>query len=225
MHARANPTASLLPLLLAGLLAGMTYWLDLATRPTTIANDGKTRHDPDFIAENFEVRRFNPEGTLQHTLRASSLQHFPDDDSTIVLSPQLTYHHRPSTLVSAREARLDSKGAHVQLIDDVRVTRSGEGGKPDTVLSTQQLDAFPDDEIALSSVPVTITQGRTQIQGNRLNANNKTAIYVLDGAVHGVFLRNGGGSVGANIMPKPQSKNKPKSKPSPKLQSKFKLKR
>jgi len=190
MQGRFGPAATLFPLILIGSLAGMSYWLDLASRAPTGRNDGKTRHDPDYIVENFELRRFDPEGARQHTLRAPLMRHYPDDDSTVVLSPELTYHRAPTTQVSAREARVDSQAKHVELIDDVRVTRSGVAGKPDSVLTTSHLDAYPDDEIATSNMPVTITQGPTNVTGSSMEANNKTQIYVLEGPVHGIFPRN-----------------------------------
>lgn len=190
MPARIGLVAPLFPLLLAGALAGMTYWLDFATRTQTPGNDGKSRHDPDYIVEKFEVRRFDPAGALQHTLVADLMRHYPDDDSTVVLAPRITYHRPPPTHVTAREARLDSKGKHVELIGDVRIARSGEDGLPDTVLATARLDAWPDDEIARSAAPVAITRGRTRIEGRGLAADDKTATYVLDGPVRGTFFRN-----------------------------------
>lgn len=192
MLGRHSPATTLFPLLLAGLLAGMTYWLDLASQPPPGTGDGKSRHDPDYFVEDFEVRRFGPEGNLQHTLRAALMRHFPDDDTTLVLSPDLTYHNKPPTLIRAKEARLDSQGKHVQLIDDVRVTRGSANGRPETVLATARLDAYPDDEIATSDRPVTITQGKSTVSGSGLNANNKTSIYVLEGPVHGIFHRREG---------------------------------
>lgn len=233
MPTRANPAATLFPLLLAGLLAGMSYWLELATRQQAGGNDGKSRHDPDYIIEKFEVRRFDPQGNLQHTLVADLMRHYPDDDSTVVLAPRLTYHRTPPTFVSSREARIDSAATHVELLDEVRVTRAGTAGKPDTVLTTARLDAYPDDEIAKTNVPVTITQGQTHVNGSGLNADNKTAIYVLEGPVHGVFFR--AGRQPANVQPvaapaaapkttaqptmKPKATPKPRAAPKPRAKS------
>lgn len=217
MHARFNPTATLFPLVIVGLLAGMTFWLELAARAPSVTSDGKSRHDPDYIVENFSVRRFDTAGSLQHTLRADSMRHYPDDDSTVVLSPHLTYHRQPPTLITAREARLDGAGKHVELIGDVRVTRSGLGDKPSTVLITERLDAFPDDEIATSNAPVTILQGRSNISGSGLNINNKTAISVLEGPVYGIFHRAAGEPAAATRSgPQATPKTKPKPKPQPK---------
>lgn len=213
MPSRFNPTAAIFPLLIVGLLAGMTFWLDQASRQPSATDDGKSRHDPDYIIEDFEVRRFDTEGALQHTLHATTMLHYPADDSTVIISPHLTYHRQPPTLVTAREARLDSKGKHVQLIDDVRITRGSLDDKPATVLTTARLDAFPDDELATSTVPVTIVQGISSISGGGLSANNKTSIYVLDGPVYGIFHRAAGKAPGAA---KPAALAKPKPKPTSK---------
>ncbi len=235
MPTRANPAATLFPLLLAGLLAGMSYWLELASRAPTTTNDGKSRHDPDFIVKDFEVRRFDPQGNLQHTVVADLMRHYPDDDSTVVLSPRITYHRNPPTFINAREAQISSKGEHVTLIDDVRVTRTGVSNKPDTVLTTTRLEAWPDDEIAKSNVPVTITQGQTNVRGSGLSVDNKTSFYTLDGPVQGVFFRTATAQPAASpqavqvplptpaikkLAAKPASKSKPKAKSKPKSKAK-----
>lgn len=190
MFRKFNPASTLFPLMLAGFLAAMTFWLELASQPPPGSRDGKSRHDPDYFIENFVLRRFNPEGGLQYTLRAELMRHYPDDDSTVLLAPDLTYHREPPTYVTAREARVDSRGTHVNLLDNVRVTRTGMGDKPDSVLTTTQLDVYPDDEVASTEQPVTITQGENNINGIGLKANNKTGLSELDGPVHGIFHRN-----------------------------------
>ena len=190
MPTRANPAATLFPLLLAGLLAGMSYWLELASRPPGMANDGKNRHDPDYIIDHFVVRRFDPGGTLQHTAVAEQMRHYPDDDSTVVVEPNLTYHRTPPTRIRARLAHIDKDGKHVELIDDVRLVRDPVGGKPETVLTTQRLHVWPDDETARSAAPVTITQGRSRVDGSQLDVDNRSQVYVLEGPVRGVFFRD-----------------------------------
>lgn len=191
MSIRANPATTLFPLLLVGLLAGMSFWLEMASRAPTATSDGKARHDPDYIVSNFEVRRFDPQGNLQHSVAADLLRHYPDDDSTVVLAPRITYHRAPPTFVTAREAVISSKGEHVQLIEDVQVTRRGIGNKPDTVLTTTRLDVWPDDEIAKTNMPVAIAQGASIVHGSGLNVDYKTSFYILEGPVQGVFSRNG----------------------------------
>ncbi len=224
MSSRAHPVATLFPLVLAGLLAALSFWLDIASRPQKIGGDAKLRHDPDYMVENFRLRRFDTEGALQHTVLGDHLRHYPDDDSTVVLAPRLTFHRAPPTNITARKALLDSGAKHVEFLGNVRVTRSGIAGKPNSVLLTEHLHTYPDDEIATTTVPATITQGLSNITGNRMNTNNKTAIYELEGAVHGVFFKNRGKAVAppaaAPIVAPPPATPKPAAKPKPKPKAK-----
>jgi lipopolysaccharide export system protein LptC len=239
MSSRAHPVANLFPLVLAGLLVAMSFWLEQASRPRSGSDSGLMRHDPDYTIDKFHLRRFDETGVLQHTLLGDRLLHYPDDDSTTVMAPRLTYHRDPPTFVTAREGRLNSGATHVELIDDVRVIRGGKGGKPDSVLTTQRLNAYPDDEIARTDIPVNITQGQSNVRGLTLNANNKTATYVIDGEVRGVFYRNQNAAAAttraaepppAPLAVKPPVVIKPvkpklAAKPSPKPKSKSKPKK
>ncbi|MFN6961011.1 MAG: LPS export ABC transporter periplasmic protein LptC [Rhodocyclaceae bacterium] len=191
MPARLRPATNPFPLLLAGILAALSHWLDLATRVPDVARDGKLRHDPDTIVENFEVRRFDAQGTLRHTLTAGRMVHYPDDDSATVFAPHITWHRPPPTMISAREAHVSSRAERIELIDDVRITRAGVAGKPETTLTTARMDVWPDDELARTSLPVTITQGASRIHGEGgLSVDQKSLVYVLEGPVTGVFFRS-----------------------------------
>ncbi|MDI6748855.1 MAG: LPS export ABC transporter periplasmic protein LptC [Rhodocyclaceae bacterium] len=191
MATRLSPATNLFPLLLVGVLAALSYWLELASRIPETASGGKLRHDPDTIVENFEVRRFDPLGALQHTLTARQMVHYPDDDTAVVFEPRIVWHRPPPTTLVAREARISSRGEHVALIDDVRVTRAGVAGKPETTLTTARMDVWPDDELAKSTLPVTITQGASRLRGEGgMSVDQKSLIYVLEGPVAGVFFRS-----------------------------------
>ena len=240
MQTRSIAPATLFPLILTGLLVALSFWLEVASRPPDGANDGKSRHDPDYYVENFDVRRFGPDGKMQHTIVAKRMQHYPDDESTEVDAPHITYHRTPPTFISSKTAHLDKDGKHVILMDDVRIRRSGIAGKPETVLTTQRMDAFPDDETAFSNVPVTIRQGFTTIDGNTFSIDNKIQTTILEGQVRGIIYRNGGVKPAAVVAippvvqtiapklsvpaakpkaaakPKPAAKAKPRSQPKPK---------
>lgn len=177
---------TLLPLALLAILAALTFWLERVTQGTVV-DGSKARHDPDFFVENFSVRRFNPEGMLQHTLHSRKMLHYPDDESTDLVAPRLTYHRAPPTRVSSDTAWLDRDGKHVRLDGNVRVVRGNTNGGPETVLSTSVLHAVPDDEVAHTDAPVTITQGMTVIKGTGLHTDNKTQISVLSGRAHGII--------------------------------------
>lgn len=183
----ANATTGLFPVVLMALLAGLTFWLDRATQPQDESRSGKHRHDPDFIVDNFQVRRFAADGTLQHTLVAKKMLHYADDESTEVAAPRLTYHRTPLLTITANTAWLDKDGKHVRLDGDVNIVRDAVGGKPPTAMATSVLHAVPDDEFAHTDAPVKITQGLTVLNGTGMESNNKTQISVLFGRAKGII--------------------------------------
>jgi len=118
--------SSLFPLAMLVLLAALTFWLN-----RVIQDDkprGPQRHDPDYWVERFEVRRFDIDGKLQHTLVAEKLLHYPDDDTSIITAPKITYHQDAPAEVSARMAYIGSDGKQIDLVDNVRVVRHKAAG-------------------------------------------------------------------------------------------------
>lgn len=181
--------ASLFPLVMLVLLAALTLWLNRVVQGDNPR--GPQRHDADYWVERFEVRRFDMDGKLQHTLVAEKLLHFPDDDTTVVTAPHITYHQQPPSEVSARTAYIGRDGKQVDLVDQVRVIRHGAtGDTPPTVLATQSLTVFPDDEKGSSNAPVVITQGKSVMNGSGLDIDNRSGITVLRGRVTGTLYRN-----------------------------------
>lgn len=182
-------TASMFPLFMLLLLAALSFWLSRVIQSE--APRGPLRHDPDYWAEGVELRRFDINGTLQHTLVAEKLVHYPDDDTTIVTGPHVTYHRQPPVEIVARMAYIGRDGKEVDLVDDVRVTRHGATGDvPQTTLDTRTLKIFPDEEKGGTADPVVFTRGASVMRGTGIEIDNRTGIMVLRGRVTGTLHRN-----------------------------------
>lgn len=180
---------SLFPLTMLLLLAALTYWLSQVIQGR--ASHGPLRHDPDYWAERIELRRFDKSGKLQHTLVADKLVHYPDDDTTIVTQPHLTYHRVPQLEIFARMAYVGRDGKEVDLVDDVQVIRHGTAkGLAPTILETRTLKVFPDEERGYSRDPVVLTRGASILRGSGFETDNGTGITVLHGRVTGTIHRN-----------------------------------
>lgn len=181
---------SLFPLLLVGVLAGLTFWLQRITEPQSADRSGRDRHDPDFIVDTFTVRRFNAEGALQHTLAATRMLHYPNDDTTMVVAPRVTFHSTPPSQLTAEQALVSKDAQSVRLERNVRLSRGAEAGGLSTEITTTRLDIVPDLETASTDTPVTITQGRSVVTGSGLTADNKTQQTTLFGPVRGTIHRD-----------------------------------
>ncbi|HTJ97079.1 MAG TPA: LPS export ABC transporter periplasmic protein LptC [Rhodocyclaceae bacterium] len=178
-------STALFPLAIMITLASLTFWLERATQ-ADLGNVAAKRHDPDYIVEHFTVKRFGLQGELQNTLRADRMVHFPDDDSTDVTNPDMTYHTGRPTHITAEQASVDSGGKTIILNKNVKVVHANAKG-PATEIRSSTLTVLPDDEIARTAAPVTITQGTSIVHGRGMEANNKTQISVLYGRVQGTI--------------------------------------
>ena len=180
---------SMFPLFMLLLLAALTFWLSQVIQSQSPR--GPLRHDPDYWAERFEVRRFDIQGKLQHTLVAEKLVHYPDDDTAIVTEPHLTYHQSPRVEIFSRTGYIGRDGKEVDLVDDVKVIRHGATDDlPPTVLESRTLKVFPDEEKASTNDPVILTRGASILHGTGLETDNSTGITVLHGRVTGILHRN-----------------------------------
>ena len=177
------------PLARMMLLVGITCWISHIMESS--ATSGPLRHDPDYIISHFNIRKFDINGMLQHTLIAEKMTHYPDDDTTLVIKPHLINHRSPQTEIFSQQALVSKDSKEIDFINDVQVVRQTIGTQSlPTLMKTRLLKVFPDDETGHTLTPVTITQGKSIINGSRLEINNKSGISVLHGRVTGTLYRN-----------------------------------
>jgi lipopolysaccharide export system protein LptC len=74
------------PLVLALLLAIITFWINLTVEQQGPKIDGSDRHDPDYTMNNFVNTQTDTAGKLRYVLAAAEMVHYPDDDSTVFLA-------------------------------------------------------------------------------------------------------------------------------------------
>lgn len=171
---------SLFPLGVLAFLAALTFWLEAASRSGAPVNDGKTRHDPDYVINNFTVKKLGVDGQLQHVLKADELRHYPDNDTTDVVEPKLTYFggELPMHLTS-RYARLGPEGKTALLQKHVFGWREAGAKSPEMTFATERLMVLPDDELASTDEFVTLTHGKSKTTGTGMDVDNKARIINL----------------------------------------------
>ncbi|HMV53314.1 MAG TPA: LPS export ABC transporter periplasmic protein LptC [Rhodocyclaceae bacterium] len=183
---------SIYPIVMIGLLAALTLWLNRAIQFEPVRSDGKLRHDPDYIVDKLNGKRFDEKGKLQYSLIADRMIHYPDDDTTELMNPRMVHTGRKEPLrASATRANLSKDGKVVTLIDNVKLIREATAGRPEMTLTTSTLTLRPDDETATTDAPVTITHGKSVIRGTGFDYNNITAVAILRASVRGTLARGG----------------------------------
>jgi len=183
--------SAVFPLLLLAILAALTFWLERVVQPPAVTRDAATRHDPDYIMENFVATQMGTDGLRLRQLEADRMVHYPDDDSTELQQPRLFSfeNDKLDMSVRARHAFVSSEGKTVDFQDEVRAVRSASKTRSELVLTTDFLHVVPDDDYARTDRPVRIVDANTEITAVGLELNNKTKVVTLLSNVRGTYVQ------------------------------------
>ena len=172
-----RPT-SWLPLAALALLVGLTLWLDQLVQPTQARADGKRRHDPDLMVENFSARKLGEDGRVLYTLAARKMVHYPDDDSALLESIQLEAFEprQPKMTITADHGRLEQGGDRVNIEGNVVVLREADASNEAARLYTERLLVLPETGIARTDAEVRLESisARALAQGMEIDNRSRT---------------------------------------------------
>ena len=175
-------SSALFPLTILLALTALTFWLRYATELPSAKNDGKNRHDPDYIITESMLRKLDGSGNLQYTLRTAEIRHFPDDDSTEFSKPQLISQKakKPTVTISAERGKATRKGEQIDLYDNVQIVRAASAKDELMTAYMDELTAFPDEDKAFTKSPVLITKGKSWLKGVGMQVDTRLQTYVLE---------------------------------------------
>jgi len=183
--------SQLFPIIVLAMLAGLSFWLQSTVDRGETKNDGTLRHDPDSMADNFIVRRFDKTGQIKYRLTGPHFVHFPDDETSELTSPTLISYHpgNPPVTVTGDHAKVTGKGETVFLWDNVVLTRAAAPGRQEMVARMPELTAQPNLGLAFTGSPIEITQGQSWVTGVGAQIDNNNSTLVLHSQVRGQYIR------------------------------------
>ena len=176
-------SAIFFPLVMAALLALVTFWISQTVEKLGAKIDGSNRHDPDYSMKNFVTSQTDATGKLRYVLAATEMVHYPDDDSTTLQRPRFTQYtvDKPYTRIEGLRGYISNNGEQIELVDNVKVTREAFDGKGEMQISTEKLLILPDQDIAKTDSPVVITQApKTVIHATGMIYNKKEQTVKLN---------------------------------------------
>ncbi len=187
MNARGLP---LLPLAALFVLAILTFWLSRFVQPQNIKSDGKFRHDPDLVVEKFVAQKLSPIGDVRYVLRADSMMHFPDDDSSTLKSVLFTATEagKPPLMANAPLGRLLGADDEILLEGGVVIEADASEKQPSVKLTTPRLSIETKKNIASSRDGVLLESPTSRITASSFELNSQTRVLVLN-RVKGVLER------------------------------------
>ncbi len=153
-------SALFFPIVLAVMLALLTFWINQTVEQQGPKLDGSNRHDPDYTMHNFVTTQTDALGQLRYILAATEMLHYPDDDSTVLQRPRFTQYtvNKPYTQIEGLRGYISSNGEEVELVDNVKVVRQAFEGKGEMQVLTEKLWIFPKQDLVKTNAPVTIKQ-------------------------------------------------------------------
>jgi lipopolysaccharide export system protein LptC len=177
------------PILLLAGLAALTYWLDQVVEPQLAARDGSPRHGPDIVVENLSATQMALTGAPRYAVVAKRMLHYPDDRTTELEFPELIHYDQSSVPVTIRSDRgeLSADGKDAYFRDNVLVRRPAYAEDEEMTLATSFLHVIPDQDLARTDAPVTLTKGDSTVRSVGLEFNNATRDVKLLSQVRGTF--------------------------------------
>ncbi len=173
-------------LIVLALLAALTFWIDRAVQPPQPKRDGSTRHDPDYIIENFSSSRADRFGNPRFSLAGVQMRHYPDDDSTDLVQPVFTQFSlkKPTTRIEGQRGLVSSNGENIYFMDNVKIVRAATRSKGELTVLTEYLHIIPERDFVETDKPVTILQApRTVIHAKGMEYYKKEGLLKLFGNV------------------------------------------
>ncbi len=167
-------------LLVAALVSGWALWRQSGSDLPVVAGNGR----PDYVLHDFELVALDDQGQESFTLRAPSMLRNPDERSMRMATPVflLPDRHDRYWRVSSRDGWISPDGDELRLVGDVQVT--SPPGERKVGMNTEQLNVYPDRDLATSAALVTITQPGSILRGRGLETDLASKRYVLKSQVH-----------------------------------------
>ena len=182
-------TTRLFPLLLMLSLAALTFWLERTVREEEGTHPSLRRHDPDYIVDNMKYTRFNPQGAVESTLAAAKMLHYPDDETTDLIAPQVvqTKPDKPRMTVTAERGAVSQDGEEVFLYDNVLLVRDGGAERPETRMRTSFLHLGRGGSVAITDRDVVITEDARVLSGRGMEYHTESQELFLRERVRGRY--------------------------------------
>ena len=176
-----RPT-SWLPLAAMALLVGLTLWLEQLVQLPSARADGRLRHDPDLMVENFSARKLGEDGRVLYTLAARKMVHYPDDDSSLLETLNFDAYQpkQPRVNITADHGRLEQGGDRVHIEGNVVVLREADARNEQARLTTDRLLVLPNEGIARTDAQVRLESPSAHALAHGMEVNNRDRTLKLE---------------------------------------------
>lgn len=150
------------------------------------------KHEPDAFMTQLNYQAFNKKGKLQVHLKAPEMSHYPLDNSSQFLKPNVVMYTDGGIPwhVSADHGRSKQGSKKIYLWGHVVIHQPNRPGLPETTITTSQMTVYPDKQYAETNKDVVITRPGSKTSATGLQADFKTGIFKLLSNSRGHYAPN-----------------------------------
>lgn len=161
---------NLLTGILLSLITAGSWWL--AQRAENRVPFRPQPHSPDYFLDDFSAITTGPDGRPEKRLSALRMVHFPDDDSTELEQPRMTFYEpsSPPWRIRSDRGRVSGDREQVLLQGRVDIDREGRADIRPMHLTTRDLLIRPNDDYAETQAQVEARSDRSWIKARGLQA-------------------------------------------------------
>ena len=150
---------------------GSTWLLNIVSEKRSVSEDAQV-HEPDYYMEDFTTLTMRNDGTPKSSLYAVHMAHFPDNDTSELLKPEMELYRttRLPLFVSADKGWVTSDNEVILLKGNVQLWEDDEHGERVLQVNTSRAQVLVNQNYAETDQPATIKTRRTTIRGIGLRA-------------------------------------------------------
>lgn len=161
------------PVIIVGLLAGSTYWLEFVVRNERSGSAPSDQRAPDAFVQKLQLDRFDAQGRHQFHLVADEMTHYAQNDTADFVQPRLLFSRDQRTFhMRSDRGRGINATREVILEGNVVGIRKLASSLTEQRLVTETLTVFVEDEVAVTDKPVIATQDTSRIEALGAEWNN-----------------------------------------------------
>jgi len=171
---------------IVALLAIATSWLSRKSE-APVSRTTAAQNLPDYFINDVDTTVTDEQGLPSHELRASSLVHYPNNDTTKLVQPDITILNTDKGSrwhASAREGEIAGQQQLIRLSGDVRLKQQGENVLE---LQTERLSIDNRRRYAETDAPVTLLSNGSQMHGIGMKAYGDQQRILLLSSVRGEY--------------------------------------
>lgn len=149
-------------------------------------------HEPDAYMTNLNYQAFNNDGLLHVHLKAPRMSHFPNDNSSQFLKPDVIMYTDSGIpwQVTSDHGRSKQGSKKIYLWGNVVIHQPSRPGLPETTIKTSQITVYPERQFAETKKDVEILRPGSKTSATGLQANFKTGIFKLLSNSRGHYAPN-----------------------------------